>query len=96
MIVKEANINGCTYRFTLTDPVIGRVNQLKSLYESAYVDPEGFEQISSEIADVVSEISTAVEPKASDADLDGVIQEMIHMVDTHKDEINKQLARKRR
>lgn len=95
MIDKEVSVNGNTYRFILTDQVIGQVDRLRTLYASAYEDPEGFEQISSEIADVISDISGAVEPRASDSDMDGVVQEMIRTLDNRKAELEKQLHRKR-
>lgn len=95
MIVKEVSVNGNAYKFTLTDQIIGQVDRLKMLYASAYEDPEGFEEISSEIADVISDISGAVEPRASDSDMDGVVQEMIRTLDNRKAELEKQLHRKR-
>ena len=96
MLIKVVRVNGSSYKFTLTDPIISQVNRLRTLYDSAYVDPEGFEQISAEIAEVVSDISQAVEPRASDSDLDGVIQEIILTVDKHEAERDNQLSRRRR
>ena len=95
MIDKEVLINGQTYRLTLTEQVMAQVERLKSLYAQAYEDPEGFEQISSEIAEVVAEISGAVSPEASDSDMDGVIQEIIKTIDSRKAEVEKQLNRKK-
>ena len=40
MITKEIEINGVEFRLTLTDQVINQVNNLKSLYTTAYEDPE--------------------------------------------------------
>lgn len=96
MIVKEVDINGSSYKFTLTDQILGHVNRLKELYNLAYDDPEGFEQISSEIAGTVSEIAVSIEPPASDNDLDGVIQEIIRTVDNRKAEMDKQLTQRKR
>lgn len=95
MLVREVNVNGSVYVFTLTDQIIGQVNHLKRLYDVAYSDPESFESISSEIAEVVSNISQAVDPRASDNDLDGVLQEIIRTVDNRKAEVEK-LSRKAR
>jgi len=74
MITKEIQVNGTLFRLTLTDPIIGQVKNLKSLYNTAYEDPESFEQLS-------TEISNAIEPKADDTHLDSLIQEIIKTVD---------------
>ena len=81
MITKEININGEKFLLTLTDQIINQVNNLKSLYNAAYEDPESFEQISTEISSTIQEISSAVEPKADSEHLDGLIQEIIKTVD---------------
>ena len=87
MITKEIQVNGTVFRLTLTDPIIGQVKNLKSLYNTAYEDPESFEQLSTEISNVIQEISTAIEPKADDTDLDSLIQEIIKTVDDKTAEI---------
>ena len=89
MITKEIQVNGITFRLTLTDPIISQVKNLKSLYNTAYEDPESFEQLSTEISSVIQEISTAIEPKADDAHLDNLIQEIIKTVDDKTAEIKK-------
>ena len=89
MIIKEIQVNGTVFRLTLTDPIIGQVKNLKSLYNTAYEDPESFEQLSTEISSVIQEISTAIEPKPDDAHLDSLIQEIIKSVDDKTAEINK-------
>ena len=81
MITKEIDINGEKFHLTLTDRIINQVNNLKSLYNAAYEDPESFEQISTEISSTIQEISSAVEPKADSEHLDGLIQEIIKTVD---------------
>ena len=89
MITKEIQVSGITFRLTLTDPIISQVKNLKSLYNTAYEDPESFEQLSTEISSAIQEISTAVEPKADDTHLDGLIQEIIKTVDDKTAEIKK-------
>ena len=89
MITKEIQVNGITFRLTLTDPIISQVKNLKSLYNTAYEDPESFEQLSTEISSVIQEISTAIEPKADDTHLDSLIQEIIKTVDDKTAEIKK-------
>jgi len=89
MITKEIQVNGTVFRLTLTDPIIGQVKNLKSLYNTAYEDPESFEQLSTEISSVIQEISTAIEPKADDTHLDSLIQEIIKTVDDKTAEIKK-------
>ena len=81
MITKEIQVDGIVFRLTLTDLIIGQVKNLKSLYNTAYEDPESFEQLSTEISNVIQEISTAIEPKADDTHLDSLIQEIIKTVD---------------
>lgn len=91
MITKEIEVNGTVFKVTLTDQVINQVNSLKSLYAAAYEDPESFEQVSAEISNTINEIATAVEPEASDSDLDGLIQEIIKVVDNKAAEVEKEL-----
>ena len=92
MITKDIEINGTKFRLTLTDQVIGQVNNLKNLYSTAYEDPESFEQVSSEISSTIQEIATAVEPAVSDNDLDGLIQEIIRVVDRKAAEMEQELS----
>ena len=94
MITKLIEVNGTDFRLTLTDQVINQVNSLKSLYNTAYEDPESFEQVSSEISNTINDIAGAVEPKASDSDLDGLIQEIIKVVDDKAAEVEKELNAK--
>ena len=82
-------MDGITFRLTLTDPIISQVKNLKSLYNTAYEDPESFEQLSTEISSSIQEISTAIEPKADDMHLDSLIQEIIKTVDDKTAEIKK-------
>ena len=89
MITKEIQVNGTVFRLTLTDPIISQVKNLKSLYNTAYEDPESFEQLRTEISSVIQEISTAIEPKADDTHLDSLIQEIIKTVDDKTAEIKK-------
>ena len=81
------------FSVTLTDSIISQVNSLKSLYNQAYEDPEIFEQISSEISDTIQTISSASEPKAKDSDLDGLIQEIIKIVDSNTAAVEKASTR---
>ena len=89
MITKETQVNGITFRLTLTDSIITQVKNLKSLYNTAYEDPESFDRVSAEISSAIQEISTAIEPKADDAHLDSLIQEIIKTVDDKTAEIKK-------
>ena len=81
MITKEIQVDGITFRLTLTDPIINQVKNLKSLYNTAYEDPESFDRVSTEISSTIQEISSAVEPKADSEHLDSLIQEIIKTVD---------------
>ena len=90
MITKEIEIDGEKFRLTLTDQIINHVNNLKSLYNTAYEDSESFEQVSAEISSAIQEISKAVEPKPNDSHLDNLIQQIIKTVDDKKEETDKQ------
>ena len=79
---------------TLTDQVISQVKNLTSLYSAAYEDPESFEEISSEISSTINQIATAVEPEATDSDLDGLIQEIIKAVENKEAEVKNILNEK--
>ena len=94
MITKMIEVNGTEFRLTLTDQIISHVNNLKNLYNAAYEDPESFEEVSAEISSTINEIATAVEPEASDSDLDGLIQEIIKVVDSKAAEMEQELAGK--
>jgi len=94
MITKEIEINGTEFRLTLTDQVINQVNNLKSLYAQAYEDPESFEEVSSEISNTINQIAENVEPKAESEHLDGLIQEIIKIVDNKAAEVEKELKAK--
>ena len=94
MSAKQFDVNGTEYRIMLTEQVIGQVNNLKNLYNAAYEDPESFEQVSAEISSTINDIADAVEPRASDSDLDGLIQEIIKVVDDKAAELEKELQTK--
>ena len=93
MSTKEIEVNGTDFRVTITDQIINQVNSLKSLYNAAYEDPESFEQVSAEISSTINDIADSVEPRASDSDLDGLIQEIIKVVDNKAAEIEKELGK---
>ena len=90
MITKDVDVNGEKFRVMLTEQVINHVNNLKSLYDAAYEDPESFEQISAEISASIQEISKSVEPKPGDIHLDNLIQQIIKTVNDKNEETNKQ------
>ena len=96
MIVNEVSVNGSVYKFALTNQLMAQVESLKELYSSVYEDPEGFEEISSRISEVVSEIADSIEPQASSDDLDGVVQMIIKTADNLKAGAERQAPRKRR
>ena len=91
MITKEIEIDGEKFQLVLTDQIIHQVNNLKSLYNTAYDDPESFEQVSAEISSAIQNISNAVKPKPSDTHLDNLIQQVIKTVNDKAIEIDKQL-----
>ncbi len=94
MSSKEFVVNGTDYKIMITEQVISHVNSLKDLYNTAYEDPESFEDVSSEISNTITEIASTIEPEADDSDLDGIIQEIIKAVDHKADEIKKELEDK--
>lgn len=94
MSSKEFDVNGTDYTITITEQVIGHVNNLKNLYNAAYEDPESFEDVSSEISSTINEIAGTIEPPAEDSDLDGLIQKIIKAVDNKSAEIEKELQDK--
>ena len=94
MSSKEFEVNGTDYKIVITDQVIGHINNLKNLYNSAYEDPESFEDVSAEISSTITDIASTVEPEVEDSDLDGLIQEIIKAVDKKAEEIEKELETK--
>jgi len=94
MITKEIEVNGTKFHLMLSDQVINQVNTLKSLYTTAYEDPESFEQVSSEISNTINQIAENIEPKAESEYLDGLIQEIIKVVDNKTAELEKELKTK--
>jgi len=94
MSAKEVDVNGTKFRVVITEQVINHANNLKDLYSTAYEDPESFDDVSSEISSTINQIADLVEPRASDSDLDGLIQEIIKVVDAKANEIEKELREK--
>ena len=94
MSSKEFEVNGTDYKIILTDQVIGQVNNLKNLYNTAYEDPESFEDVSAEISSTINQIAETVEPDAEDSDLDGLIQEIIKAVENKATQIENELKEK--
>ena len=94
MSAREFDVNGTDYSITITDQVVGHVNNLKNLYNAAYEDPESFEDVSAEISSTITDIASTVEPEVKDSDLDGLIQEIIKIVDNKAAEIEKELSAK--
>lgn len=94
MLTNEIMVNGTEYRLTLTDQLVNQVNNLKSLYNVAYEDPESFEQVSSEISSAITDIAAQAEPPVSDDDLDGFIQEIIKTVDKKAEEMQEEMQGK--
>jgi len=94
MITKEIEIDGIKFRLTLSDQVINQVNNLKSLYATAYEDPESFDQVSSEISSTINLIAENITPPAESQHLDGLIQEIIKVVDNKSAEVEKELKTK--
>ena len=94
MSAKEFDVNGTDYTITITEQVIGNVNNLKNLYNAAYEDPESFEDVSAEISSTITDIASTVEPEVEDSDLDGLIQEIIKAVDSKAAQIEKELSAK--
>ena len=92
MSAKEFDVNGTDYSITITEQVIGHINNLKNLYNAAYEDPESFEDVSAEISSTITEIASTVQPDVEDSDLDGLIQEIMKTVDKKEAEIEKELS----
>ena len=90
MLTHEIEVNETKYTIVITDQIVNQVNNLKSLYNVAYEDPESFEQVSAQISSAIQEIASSVTPAANDNHLDGLIQEIIKIVDNQASEIEKQ------
>ena len=94
MLTHEIQVNETKYSIIITDQIVNQVNNLKSLYNVAYEDPESFEQISAQISSAIQEITSSVTPAANDNHLDGLIQEIIKIVDNQSAEVEKQSKEK--
>ena len=94
MLTHEIQVNETKYSIIITDQIINQVNNLKSLYNAAYEDPESFEQVSAQISSAIQEITSSVTPAANDNHLDGLIQEIIKIVDNQSAEVEKQSKEK--
>lgn len=88
MIIKQITVNNKIFRITINEQIIEYINNLKSLYNAAYEDSEIFDQTSSEISNIVKNISEMITPTPTDNDLDGLIQEIITFVDAATAELN--------
>ena len=94
MLTHEIEVNETEYTIVITDQIINQVNNLKSLYNVAYEDPESFEQVSAQISSAIQEIASSVTPAANDNHLDGLIQKIIKIVDNQAAEVEKQSTEK--
>ncbi len=94
MSSKEIEVNGTSFRLIIADQVTNQINNLNNLYATAYEDPESFEDVSSEISSTINQIAEAVEPSATDSDLDGLIQEIIKVVENKEAQVEKELQQK--
>ena len=94
MLTHEIQVNDTKYSIVITDQIINQVNNLKSLYNVAYEDPESFEQVSAQISGSIQEIASAITPTANDNHLDGLIQEIIKIADNQAVEVEKQSKEK--
>ena len=94
MLTHEIQVNETKYSIVITDQIVNQVNNLKSLYNTAYEDPESFEQVSAQISSAIQEITSSVTPEANDNHLDGLIQEIIKIVDNQSAEVEKQSKEK--
>nr|AIF13075.1 hypothetical protein [uncultured marine thaumarchaeote KM3_59_E10] len=94
MLTHEIQVNETKYSIIITDQIINQANNLKSLYNAAYEDPESFEQVSAQISDAIQEITSSVKPATNDNHLDGLIQEIIKIVDSQAVQVEKQSKEK--
>ena len=94
MLTHEIEVNETKYTIVITDQIVNQVNNLKSLYNVAYEDPESFEQVSAQISSAIQDIASSVTPAANDNHLDGLIQEIIKIVDNQAAEVEKQSKEK--
>ena len=94
MLTHEIEVNETEYTIVITDQIVNQVNNLKSLYNVAYEDPESFEQVSAQISSAIQEIASSVTPAANDNHLDGLIQKIIKIVDNQAAEVEKQSTEK--
>jgi len=94
MLTHEIEVNETKYTIVITAQIVNQVNNLKSLYNVAYEDPESFEQVSAQISSAIQDITSSVTPAANDNHLDGLIQEIIKIVDNQSAEVEKQSKEK--
>ena len=94
MLTHEIEVNETKYTIVITAQIVNQVNNLKSLYNVAYEDPESFEQVSAQISSAIQDIASSVTPAANDNHLDGLIQKIIKIVDNQAAEVEKQSTEK--
>jgi organic radical activating enzyme len=94
MLTHEIQVNEIKYSIVITDQIVNQVNNLKSLYNTAYEDPESFEQVSAQISSAIQDITSSVKPTANDNHLDGLIQEIIKIADNQAVQVEKQTKEK--
>ena len=94
MLTHEIEVNETKYTIVITAQIVNQVNNLKSLYNVAYEDPESFEQVSAQISSAIQEITSSVTPTANDNHLDGLIQEIIKIIDNQAAAVEKQSKEK--
>ena len=94
MLTHEIQVNETKYSIIITAQIVNQVNNLKSLYNAAYEDPESFEQVSAQISSAIQEITNSVTPEANDNHLDGLIQKIKKIVENQTVVVEKQSKEK--
>lgn len=82
MIEEKIKVNSRTYKVTVNERTQMYAARLHKLYQQTYTDVDSFEEVSSETSSTVNNLlNHAVFPDVKEEDMDGVIQQLLKILD---------------
>lgn len=82
MIEQNIKVNSRSYKVTVNERTQMYAARLRKLYQQTYTDVDSFDEVSSETSTTVTNLlNHAVFPDVKEEDMDGVIQQVLKILD---------------
>jgi len=82
MIEQNIKVNSRSYKVTVNERTQMYAARLRKLYQQTYTDVDSFDEVSSETSTTVTNLlNQAVFPDVKEEDMDGVIQQVLKILD---------------